>query len=149
MARAIAKIMAVSRRLPLGCQRQSLYLPRPRPKKSRWADARVSNELATTFEAEATLLNICDSTARFNVALLGKRAAATHTNPVALSIRPQLRACINGNLDRSRQQSNNLPEQLQTAFLSTKVSSVDVSRPTQETSAAWQCPRCRPRNSKR
>src|SRR5260370_1403989 len=46
MARTIAKAMAVSRRLPLGCQRPSLYLPPPSPKEGRRAYARISRQLS-------------------------------------------------------------------------------------------------------
>jgi hypothetical protein len=145
VASEIAKIMAVPSRLSLGCQRQSLHLPCPRAEKSRRPDARVSNELATIIEAEASRLSIRDSTASLRVAILSYRSAATHTGPVALL---EL-ACINGRLDRSRQRSNNLSEQLQREFPSTTVSSVDVSTPNQKMSAAWQGPRCRLRNSKR
>jgi len=149
MARTSAKVMAVPRRLPLGRQRQCLYLSRPRAKEGGWADARVSNELATTRETAATCRNVRDSTVRFCVAILGKRPAATRTGPVALNISPQPSAYISGNLDRSRRRSNNLPERLQRVFRSTTVSTVDVSKANQETSAAWQSPRRKLRNSKR
>ena len=65
MARAIAKVMAVPRRLPLGRQRQGLYFPRSRAKEGRRTDARVSNELATTRETAATRRNVRDRTVRF------------------------------------------------------------------------------------
>jgi len=92
MARAIAKAMALPRRLPLGCQRRSLYLPRRRAKKGQWPDGGISVEFATTIEAEATLLSIYGTRAS-PVAILSKRAAAIHTKPIALSVRRRTRAC--------------------------------------------------------
>ena len=87
MARAIAETMAVPRRLSLGCQRQSLYFPRPRAKEGRWADAGVSKGLSAGYQGEAASLNISDRTAKFRVpAILGKLAAATRTEAIALGI---------------------------------------------------------------
>lgn len=88
MARTIAKTMAVPCRLSLGCQRQSLYLPRPRAKKGRWADAGVSIGLTTPFRGEAARPNITNRAAKFHVAaILAKRAASIRTEPVALGLR--------------------------------------------------------------
>jgi hypothetical protein len=86
MAREIAKIVAVPRRLPLGCQRQSLHFPGRRAKERRWPDVGVSNKLAPTSEAAATRLSIYGNNARFYVAILGQRAAAGHNKPIALGI---------------------------------------------------------------
>ena len=147
MARAIAKALALPRRLPLGCQRGSLYLPRRGAKKGRRSDGGISVELATTIEVEATLLCIYGSRAG-PVAILGKRTAAPDAKSLILAFANGL-ARFSGNLDRSRRRSNNLQEQLQTAFPLTKVSSADVAIPNQKTSAAWQSPRRRLRNSKR
>ena len=99
MARAISKIMAVPRRLPLGRQRQGLYLPRPRAKEGRWADAGVSNGLTTASQAEATRLNISDHTAKFLVAaILGKLGAASRTEAVALPIKWELTRTIDAQI---------------------------------------------------
>ena len=70
MASGIAKAVALPRRLSLGRQCQSLHIPSRGAKKGRRSDARVSNELATTFEAEVTLLSICGN-ARFHFNILG------------------------------------------------------------------------------
>src|SRR5467141_2847751 len=86
MARAIAKTMAVPRRLSLGCQRQSLYFPRPRAKKGRWANARISNELPAASQGRAARLSIADHTARFHAAsIVGKLGGFTRSDVAALS----------------------------------------------------------------
>src|SRR5713101_2100918 len=87
MARAISKIMAVPRRLPLGCQRQSLYLPRSRAKKGRWADAGVSNEPTTVSQAECDCLDISPLAKLQSAAIFGQIGAAARPEAVALGIR--------------------------------------------------------------
>ena len=52
MARTIPEIVAVPGRLPLGCQRESLYFSLPRAKEGGRADARVPNGLATASKTD-------------------------------------------------------------------------------------------------
>ena len=86
MARALAKAMALPRRLPLGWQRQSLHFPRTRAKKGQRADAGVSNKITTAPQAEGHCLDI-SALAKFQIAaLFGQLGAAARTEPLALGI---------------------------------------------------------------
>ena len=103
MARAIAKAVALPRRLPLGCQRQGLHLPRRRAKEGQRPNAGVSNEITTASQAEDNCLGISALAKRYVAAILGHLGCATRTEPLALGIR---RASSSSNLaapsDRKR-----------------------------------------------
>jgi len=86
MAREITKTLALSRRLSLGRQCQSLHFPRRRAKESRWADAGVPNEIATASQTEGDRLVICALTEFEVAALFGQLGAATWIEPLGSSI---------------------------------------------------------------
>src|SRR5580704_11469641 len=80
MARGIAKIVAVPRRLSLGCQRQSLHFSRRRAKKGRRADAGVSNQFTANSQAQAVCFNVRASVAKFQLAALIAEINTARTN---------------------------------------------------------------------
>ena len=87
MARAIAKTMALPRRLPLGRQRQSLHRPRRRAKEGQRADAGVSIEITAAPEAEGHRLDISTLAKLRLAAIFGHLHAAARTEPLAPGIR--------------------------------------------------------------
>ena len=88
MARALAKTMALPRRLPLGCQRQGLHLPRRRAKEGQRANAGVSNEITTASPAKGHSLDISALAKLQLAAIFGHLGCATRTEPLARGMRP-------------------------------------------------------------
>jgi hypothetical protein len=87
MARALAKTMALPRRLSLGRQRQGLHLPRRRAKEGRWPNAGVSNEITTASPAKGHSLDISALAKPQLAALFGRFGCATRSEPLARGIR--------------------------------------------------------------
>ena len=93
MARALAKAMALPRRLPLGCQRQSLHLPRRSAEEGQRPNAGVSNKITTAPQAEGHRLGISALAKLQLAAIFGHLGCATRTEPLALGIRRASSTC--------------------------------------------------------
>jgi len=87
MARARAKAVALSRRLPLGRQRKGLHFPRRRAKEGQRPNARVSNEITTASQAKGHCLDISALAKPQVAAIFGHFGAASRTQPLARGIR--------------------------------------------------------------